>query len=92
MEEKAPAKKEERRIIWIFGETYEVLKQREDGNGWHKPGERKTLGEIRDLFRSEKYAVTMEEVTFYQIRAYERAQEKRTEEYRSKKDLASKTI
>lgn len=85
-------KKEERKILWISGRKYQLLKPKENGNGWHEYGKRKSLKAIKDLFRSGRYAMTMEEPTFYEIRTYEKEQGRRIEKYFSEKALESKTI
>ena len=65
-------KKEERKIIRIGEKKYQVLKPREDGEGWQSPGECKGIEEIVCMFESGKFALTKEESLFYEIKAYQK--------------------
>ena len=88
MEEKK--KPEEIMIVKNSLGEYLVLKRGEDGK-WKKPGERKTLGELSYLFSSGEFAVTLDEIVFYEIKAYQKKQE-RKEGSLSARGLESKTI
>jgi hypothetical protein len=90
--ENVEKKKEERRIIKISDRRYQLLKPRTDREGWHKYGENKSLEAISNLFKSGRFALTMEESLFYEIVAYQKEQEKKREKYLSEKGLESKTI
>jgi hypothetical protein len=80
----------ERRNIVYSGENkhkpYTVLKP------GHKCGKRKSLHAITDLFESERFGLTMEESTLYEIKFYQKEQKKKRGQYLSEKGLESKTF
>ncbi len=81
-----------RRVIKTGGESYQLLKPREENGGWHNYGKRKSLKAVSDIDESGRFELEMPLETKCEIENYRKQRQERRREKYSRKNIASKVI